>query len=114
MVHRAYFLLGGAFLVSAGAIGLACSSDNTVVNPGGDDGGSESSTSDEGGTGDSGSKDSGKDASVAVCTTNPIQGACDLVSQNCPNNQECVSVVEKDGGASTVCQAKGTGALKEG
>jgi hypothetical protein len=45
----------------------------------------------------------GTDSAVAACSQ--ITGACDIVSQNCGANMECVSGIGPDGGNATQCSA---------
>jgi hypothetical protein len=115
MRHRAFLLVTGSLLATGGLFGLACSSPSPI--PGVDDAGPDVTTGDAkpDGVGPDGSKtDGGTDGSVPVCTTNPIPGTCDLVSQNCQAGNECVMVNSPDGGSSTECQPIGSGALVKG
>ncbi len=105
---RVPFLVSLAVLGGASVFAVACST-TVGVNPD-QDGGADTSVSNEAGPGDAG-KDSAK--TIPECKTNPIMGECDLVSQNCPKGNECVALLP-DGGSGTSCQPPGTGALAEG
>ena len=110
-------LVTGSLLAGGGLFGLACSSPSTPP-PGPDDAGGDVTTGDgskpDSTGGDSSKPDSGTDTGVAVCTTNPISGECDLVSQNCTAGNECVVVDVGDGGSGTKCEPVGSGALVKG
>jgi hypothetical protein len=131
MKHRVVLLLSCGAMLGGGLLAAACSSTSNKTfttqdggsdsslktgdsGPQGDGGGpSDSGTSpmDVIGTGDSGSgvTDSGgegggpTDGPLANCS--PIQGSCDIVSQNCGTGMECVAFGDPDGGpgAITAC-----------
>jgi|GEM_PF-4034849 len=111
MKYRGPFLLGLSALGVAGAFTVACNTVVEVVAPVSDSG-SDTSTEKEAGPLDGGSKPDAK--AIPLCTTNAVKGECDLVSQNCPNGQECVAPTQPDGGTFSLCQAPGAGALAEG
>jgi hypothetical protein len=111
MHYRVPFLVALACVGSAGVLAVACSSNDIVINGDTDSGSDTSIPNSDGGGQDTSKPDSGK--VIPLCTTNPIKGECDLVSQNCPNGKECVAMLP-DGGNGTSCQDPGTGALGEG
>jgi len=112
MNHRFFLLVGFGALGLSGVLGVACSSNPTT----GCDGGS---CGDDGG--DAQPQDAtnppkdGGDGGVVVqkCPTYPVQGACDIVAQDCPNSDECV-VANADGGPATECVTPSTGSIPKG
>ena len=113
MKHRAFLLVTGSLLAGSGVFGLACSSSAPPFT--GDDAGLDGSLDalkPDTSTPDS-SKPDGADGGGPGCTDN-IPGPCDLVAQDCPSGNECVSIGTADGGDITACQPNGGGALKKG
>ncbi len=111
--HRLLLLSAAIVIGGAGAFGLACSSPAQTFPT---DAGPDVTTQ-----GDSGGKDSGKDGTPGTdgstdggggCTS-PVNGACDIVAQNCSGNNECVQVLG-DAGETTACLPAGNGAIPKG
>jgi hypothetical protein len=111
--------LAGLGLVWGGSVGfIACGGSGGFSGDGGPDGAPEATMFDvpkvdntqpdvgptpEGGGFDTGPADSGL---TGHCS--PVNGACDMVLQNCPKNQECVVITDTTAesglGATTMCQ----------
>jgi hypothetical protein len=109
MRHRLTFLLGIA-TISLGMFGLACST-KTLTD---DDSGMDGSLMDVD-MADMKAPDTGVDGGMKIplCSTYPIKGECDPVSQNCMGGKECTVVV--DGGMPvTICDTPKTGSVPKG
>src|SRR5579885_536689 len=112
MMRRWILLVSLSGVGASGMLAVACSNrtisdDNTT-----DTGAADNTVPTDGGPGQD--VNNKPDTSMGkTCPTYPVTGACDMVAQNCPNNQECVLVMD-DGGFSTACMPAKTGTKAKG
>ena len=102
---RRWWVLGTAAVFAAGGAVAACSSGGDDADSGSDSGGGESTTDSP--SGDGGGNDAGNDVTPVTCEAG-VFGTCDIVAQNCPSGQECVTYQDAGAWALHCVNAKGS------